>query len=218
VVIHNFDVERALHCPHEANPPLGVDPDAVLPSAIADEGLKAVAWWGPQKIQRHSSIQHRQLPFSHRLDRSEITGLPSLEQRLGFIASKRLDSHQIDLIDIGVNFIPFTGKRQRIRSSTRTGRTQKLTRSQITLTERLRQFPPHVGPNLAWRGRPSIQCDLGVPWQADECAVCLNTAPGFEEPLSPEIDLPHQPLKACRFLNLQAFPLLIHALPTPQGA
>jgi hypothetical protein len=146
------------------------------------------------------------------------TGLPSLEQRLGFIASKRLDSHQIDLIDIGVNFIPFTGKRQRIRSSTRTGRTQKLTRSQITLTERLRQFPPHVGPNLAWRGRPSIQCDLGVPWQADECAVCLNTAPGFEEPLSPEIDLPHQPLKACRFLNLQAFPLLIHALPTPQGA
>jgi hypothetical protein len=38
VVVHNFDIKNARIAPNETDPPLPVDPDTVLPAAIAQQG------------------------------------------------------------------------------------------------------------------------------------------------------------------------------------
>ena len=43
VVVHDFNVAGSVVCPAETDPPLGVDPDAVLPCAVAPQYLEAVA-------------------------------------------------------------------------------------------------------------------------------------------------------------------------------
>jgi hypothetical protein len=48
MVIGDFDLFRPSVAPDEANTPLIVDPDAVLPSAIPFQGLKVVARGRPQ--------------------------------------------------------------------------------------------------------------------------------------------------------------------------
>ena len=57
VVIHYFDVNRPNVSPYEADAPLIVDADAVLPFPVALERFKMVARRGLEKIQRLSSVQ-----------------------------------------------------------------------------------------------------------------------------------------------------------------
>jgi hypothetical protein len=40
MVINDLDVGRAIVCPHEANSPLAIDPNALLPGTIADHPFK----------------------------------------------------------------------------------------------------------------------------------------------------------------------------------
>ena len=44
VIIDDFDIVSVVVAPYEADPPLRVDPDAVLAGAITAQGLEAIAW------------------------------------------------------------------------------------------------------------------------------------------------------------------------------
>jgi hypothetical protein len=43
VIIDDFDVVRAVFVPRETDAPLAIDPDAVLPTSVADQCLKMIA-------------------------------------------------------------------------------------------------------------------------------------------------------------------------------
>jgi hypothetical protein len=47
VVIHNFNLMRAVFTPNKAQPPLVVDADAVLTLAVILQGFELVARWNP---------------------------------------------------------------------------------------------------------------------------------------------------------------------------
>ena len=71
MVIDNLHVMRAVRFPAKADPPLVVDPDAVLSLAPALQRLKAVAGRHPQLFQFHRRIQHFQFPLH---DRQQVAG------------------------------------------------------------------------------------------------------------------------------------------------
>ena len=60
MVVHDFDVRRACCVlgPLEANPPLHVDADAVLPCPVAFQGLEAVAGQAPQILKTRRGVQN----------------------------------------------------------------------------------------------------------------------------------------------------------------
>jgi hypothetical protein len=68
VIVHYFHVVRVTIQPSETEPPLLVDPYAVLSMAIALQSLKPVTGWYTQFIQVHNSIQYPQFPHGGPLD------------------------------------------------------------------------------------------------------------------------------------------------------
>src|SRR6266571_1596741 len=77
VVVHNFNVVGAAFVPAEANPPLIIDADAVLPGTVPLEGFQAVARRQPQVAQLPRAMQLRELPQSDALNlrRQAVTAL-----------------------------------------------------------------------------------------------------------------------------------------------
>jgi len=59
VVVHDLDILRVTVDPAEADPPLVVDPDAVLPCSVAAEPLEPVPRGHPQVLEAHSGIERR---------------------------------------------------------------------------------------------------------------------------------------------------------------
>jgi hypothetical protein len=57
VVVGELDLSRAFRSPYEADPVLIIHPDAVLPTAVALEGFKAVRRRYPEVVQGRRSIQ-----------------------------------------------------------------------------------------------------------------------------------------------------------------
>ncbi len=64
MVIDNLHFVGFAVAPHEADPPLLIDPNAVLPCSVASKLLKLVPWEHREMIQPTGSIQH--LQFSQR--------------------------------------------------------------------------------------------------------------------------------------------------------
>jgi hypothetical protein len=62
VVVHDLDVLGATRRPHEADPPLVIDPDAVLASSIPCERFQAVPRGNSKIVEGHCGIEDRQLP------------------------------------------------------------------------------------------------------------------------------------------------------------
>src|SRR5262245_3529080 len=62
VVVDDLDVFRASVCPGEADPPLVVDPDAVLAPSAPLERLQPVARWDAKVVESHCGIEDRKLP------------------------------------------------------------------------------------------------------------------------------------------------------------
>ena len=60
MIVHDFDVRRARGVlgPLEANPPLHVDADAVLPCPVAFQRLEAVAGETPQILKTRRGVQN----------------------------------------------------------------------------------------------------------------------------------------------------------------
>jgi len=65
MVVYNLDVRRALCRPNEAHPKLVVDPDRVLPLAIAGQCLKTVARRRSQIAEVAGGVEVAQFPTRH---------------------------------------------------------------------------------------------------------------------------------------------------------
>jgi hypothetical protein len=89
MIIHNFNVVRVFAAPAEANAPLVVDADAMLPRSIAFQGFQAVAGRQGQIAQFARAINLRELPQGHALNlRRQAVVTPPLPQPLCFPASE----------------------------------------------------------------------------------------------------------------------------------
>ena len=68
MVIHEFDIMSISTTPDEADSPLVIDPDAMLPLPISFQRLQAVSWWDEQKVQVCCGMKLDKLTESHPLD------------------------------------------------------------------------------------------------------------------------------------------------------
>jgi len=92
VVVHDLDLVRIAAMPPEADPPLVVDPDAVLACAITAQPFQAVSGRHAKIVQSRRGIQHPELSQGHLLHpRSEPANRPPLEEPLGFPVPEALD-------------------------------------------------------------------------------------------------------------------------------
>ena len=97
MVIYDFDSVRIALMPAEANAPLVVDADAVLPRTTAFQGFQAVAGRQGQIAQFARTIKLRELPQGHALNlRRQAVVTPPLPQPLSFPASE-VGNHRINL-------------------------------------------------------------------------------------------------------------------------
>ena len=83
MVVHDLDLRRALRRPNKAHPELVVDPDRVLPLAIARQSLKTVAWRRPQVAEIARGIKVAQFSARH-LDQIDRKALRTFAVAYGF--------------------------------------------------------------------------------------------------------------------------------------
>lgn len=104
VVINDLDVKGVSVFPDETDTPLIVDPDAVLPRAVAAEPLEAVARRNQKVLERLSAVKDQQLSQCNSLD---VRGKPprslAQEQSLGLGVAKAPDHRA--MITLGVNSV-----------------------------------------------------------------------------------------------------------------
>ena len=92
VVVHDLDVVgAAVRRPPEADPPLVVDPDAVLPLAVTPQRFEAVAGRDTQGHQCSGGVDLQQLASRDPLDVPEPDDGPAVEQGLGISAGEGAD-------------------------------------------------------------------------------------------------------------------------------
>jgi hypothetical protein len=68
VIIDDLDFEGVGTLPLEADPPLIVDPDAVLAGPVALQALQSVARWDAEIGETLGVVQHPQLPSCYLLN------------------------------------------------------------------------------------------------------------------------------------------------------
>lgn len=93
MVIDDLHVGHALVGPHEAQPPLVVDADAVLALAVAAQRFQPVAGRAAQEVQSLRRVQLRQLALGHAVDVGEAAGLAAGEQALRVRTLEREGRH-----------------------------------------------------------------------------------------------------------------------------
>lgn len=97
VVVSYLDVCGTCGCPGEADAPLVVDADAVLPLAVAVQLLEAVARRNPKVVDVFGGVEDQELAVSNSLkvgaERADVRAMPD---ELGLLARERLD-HSITI-------------------------------------------------------------------------------------------------------------------------
>jgi hypothetical protein len=83
MVVNDLDVLGASSGPAEADPPLVVDPDAVLTLPIAAKGLKPISRWHAQVVQAGGNLELAQLTASHGREALETPDALPTRERLG---------------------------------------------------------------------------------------------------------------------------------------
>jgi hypothetical protein len=83
VVVHHLDSLRFAIPPHEADPILVVDPDAVLSTPLAGKRLEVIARERAQVVEPSGCVQLRQLALRDPGDAPEPPRRVTLEQGLG---------------------------------------------------------------------------------------------------------------------------------------
>src|SRR5215210_7476010 len=98
MVIHNLDIEAVPPTPFEAEAPLVVDADAVLPLAVSVESFQAVT--GDQRKIRQADrrVEGFQLAPSRPLEGLEAADEPILEESLCVPASEGLDHRRENIL------------------------------------------------------------------------------------------------------------------------
>ena len=100
MVIHNLRVGSTFVRPHEAQPPLVIDADAVLAFPVSSQHFQTVAGRAAQKIQCLRCIQLGQFSFCHGLDVGKAAGCASAEQTLRFCAVEGQNGHLAEFYTI----------------------------------------------------------------------------------------------------------------------
>jgi hypothetical protein len=91
MVVHDLNVESIRFNPTEANPPLIVQPDAVLPQAVAGEGLQTIPW-DRSKIENHRRrMKLVQLSLSDTRDTLKSAAELAPKDLLGIVVPERPD-------------------------------------------------------------------------------------------------------------------------------
>jgi hypothetical protein len=91
VVIHDLNVVRISISPHEAKPPLVIDPDAVLALPVTTQSFQTVAGRCCQIAELGSAVQLAELSSGNLLNRLKATALPAMMQPFSVRAAERLD-------------------------------------------------------------------------------------------------------------------------------
>ncbi len=93
MVVNNLYIFRTFRSPHEANTPLLINANAVLPLAISFQGFKFIAWWYAQVFQNRGPIKLLQFSKCRALKINPTTYPFSLKEGLGILALETLDRH-----------------------------------------------------------------------------------------------------------------------------
>jgi hypothetical protein len=90
MVVDDLDVVRVTVSPDEAQAPLVVDSNAVLPRAISFQGFEMVSGKRTEIFERACAMKHFELPLGHTRDGFEPTARFPLEDLFRFFATKAL--------------------------------------------------------------------------------------------------------------------------------
>jgi hypothetical protein len=91
VIVGYLNVVSISASPEEANPPLIVNPYAVLPFSVAVQRFQSVSWWGRQISQFSGAVHLPKLPTSNLLNALKTPASLALVQSLSFSTTERLD-------------------------------------------------------------------------------------------------------------------------------
>jgi hypothetical protein len=92
VIIDDLNPLDAPIPPNEAEPPVVVDPNAVLARSAAAQSLQPISGRRRQIAEVFRGVQLPQLPLGYSLHaRRELPCVPTMKQRLGFAIGERAD-------------------------------------------------------------------------------------------------------------------------------
>jgi len=91
MVVNNLYVFRCAFPPAKTDPPLVVDPDAVLPLSVTGQRFKSVSWYRRDVFQRCSIIEHPEFPARHFLDVAKLAAAVAVEELLSVPAAEGPD-------------------------------------------------------------------------------------------------------------------------------
>jgi hypothetical protein len=96
MVVDNFNIMGMTVFPDKTDPPLAVDPNAVLAFAVSRKCLEPIARWNAQVVQSACGVQDQQfltrLPFKT----GKCTNIPVLKDCLR-ISVRKIEDHDIVL-------------------------------------------------------------------------------------------------------------------------
>ena len=96
MIVNEFDIFCTPISPDEADPPLGIHPDAVLSTTVADQLLKAVSRRDQQILKNLRSVKHLELakrrPLQLPVNTLDVLLMPDA---LGIATAERSDHDSI---------------------------------------------------------------------------------------------------------------------------
>jgi hypothetical protein len=92
MIINNFHIKGVVALPNEADAPLLVDPDAVLPLPVVMQSFKMVGGRDTQGFKDAGGMKHLQLDCRRALDSlGQLGGKSPIEEPFGLLALEGLD-------------------------------------------------------------------------------------------------------------------------------
>jgi hypothetical protein len=91
MVVYDFDIGRSFIRPHEAEPPLIIDSDAILSFAITAKDLESISRNACQRRQRGGGVQHDQPSLGLRGECLEFANSLATEYGARALIPKRAD-------------------------------------------------------------------------------------------------------------------------------
>jgi hypothetical protein len=103
MVIGYFNLVSVAIPPHKTQPPLVIDPDAVLPPSIARKGFKMVSWRNFQVFQSTGLTQEEKFTTRNPFDVS-VTGHPIVPKESFGVALREGSNHPRSLSRVTLYF------------------------------------------------------------------------------------------------------------------
>ena len=102
MVVSDFHIVRLSVFPREADAPLAVDSDTVLPFAVSAQRFQSITWRKSQVVQAFGGLKEQQLPQSTALNIGrQFAGELPLPDPFRFFAAKALNHNSITLRVMG---------------------------------------------------------------------------------------------------------------------